>query len=154
MKQFLFILFVTCFIFFACSPGKKASSSTIKQGITGRITRERGNRMPMVDGPRGAAGGILTTVFVYMPTNISQVTRIGTSPIYTAINTTLVASVNTDSTGAFTLALPPGTYSVFIKREKQFYANLFDSNNNIALFTVEAGKLTKVNLTVNSSATY
>jgi hypothetical protein len=86
---------------------------------------------------------------VYEPTNINQVSRIGTSPVYTAISTKQVASVETDSTGAFTVDLPPGSYSLFVKQGKQFYSNLFDVNNNIAVFTVEEGKLTKADLEVS-----
>lgn len=126
----------------------------ITQGITGYITEAIGNQMPMKGEPLPTARGILTTVLVYEPTNISQVSRIGTSPIYTAINTKQVASVKTDSTGAFTIELPPGSYSLFVKQGKQFYSNLFDVNNNIALFTVEEGKLTRADLKVSSRASY
>jgi hypothetical protein len=154
MKQFLSILFLSCFGFFSCSSGKKGISSAVNQGVTGHITEVRGNQMPLQGIAPSKPKGILTTVFVYEPTNISQVTRIGSSALYTAISTKLVASVITDSSGAFTLALPAGSYSIFIKQGNRFYANLFDTNNNIAPFTVEIGKLTKVNLSVNSSATY
>lgn len=126
----------------------------ITQGITGLITEAIGNQMPMKNAPLPVGSGILTTVLVYEPTNISQVSRIGTSPVYTAISTKLVASVETDSTGAFTVDLPAGAYSLFVKQGKQFYANLFDVNNNIALFTVEEGKLTRADLKVSSKASY
>ncbi len=127
-----------------------------KQGITGVVTEVSGNQMPMKNAPRSYAGspGILTTVFVYQPTNISQVNRIETSPVYTAIHTKLVASIETDSTGKFAISLPPGSYSLFVKQGKGYYANLFDTNNNISLFTVKEGKLTEVKLTVNSKAFY
>lgn len=126
----------------------------VSQGIAGQITEHSGNQMPMKGGAPQVARGIKATVFIYEPTHISQVARIGGSASYTAINTKRVASAATDSLGAFTVSLPPGTYSVFIGQGKQFYANLFDANNNIALFTVEPGKLTRVNLAVNSAATY
>lgn len=138
----------------ACSSSKKANSSMITQGITGYITEVTGNQMPMKDAPLPVGRGILTTVLVYEPTNVSQVNRIGTSPVYTAISTKLVASVQTDSTGAFTVDLPTGSYSLFIQQGKQFYANLFDVNNNIALFAVEEGKLTRADLKVSSKASY
>ncbi|MDB5209844.1 MAG: carboxypeptidase regulatory-like protein [Sediminibacterium sp.] len=126
----------------------------ITQGITGTITEATGNQMPMKDGPPPFARGILTTVLVYEPTNISQVSRAGTSPLYTAISTKQVASVDTDSTGAFKIELPAGSYSLFIRQGKQFYANLYDAKNNIALFTVEEGKLTRADLKVSLKASY
>jgi hypothetical protein len=135
---------------------KKQASTLIKEGISGIVTEVSGNQMPMKNAPRANSGsfGILTTVFIYEPTNISQVSRIANSTVYTAIHTKRVASVETDSTGRFTIALPPGTYSLFVKQGKDFFANLFDTNNNISLFTVENGKLTEAKLTVNSKATY
>ena len=154
MKYILFFLLTVSMTGLGCSSAKKNKSSVIKQGLTGLITEATGNQMPMKGAAPQVPRGILTNVFIYEPTNLTQVNRIGTSAIYTAINTHLVASVATDSTGAFSLALPVGSYSVFIQRGKQFYANLFDTNNNIALFTVEENKLTTVHLTVSSSASY
>jgi hypothetical protein len=154
MKHILFFLFTLSAVFMACSSSKKANSSMITQGITGYITEATGNQMPMKDAPLPVGKGILTTVFIYEPTNINQVSRTGTSPVYTAISTKLVASAETDSTGAFTVDLPTGSYSLFIKQGKQFYANLFDVKNNIALFTVEEGKLTRADLKVSSKASY
>ncbi len=126
----------------------------IAQGINGTITAASGNQMPMKGAEPRVSKGIQCTVLVYEPTNISQVRRINTSPVYTAINTRLVASVNTDSTGSFTVSLPEGSYSLFIQQGKEFYANMFDVNNNIALFTVEKGKMTRARLVVNSGAAY
>jgi hypothetical protein len=154
MKHILFFLFTISAAFIACSSSKKNNSSMITQGITGYITEATGNQMPMKDAPLPVGRGILTTVLVYEPTNISQVRRIGTSPLYTAISTKLVASAETDSTGAFRVELPAGSYSLFIKQGNRFYANLFDVNNNIALFTVEEGKLTKADLKISSKASY
>ena len=154
MKQILFFLFSLSVIILGCSSAKNVKSSMVKQGITGVITETRGNQMPNPDASPALPRGIHTTVFIYEPTNITDVTRVGTSPIYTAINTKLVASVKTDSTGVFTIALPAGSYSLFVKQGKGFYANLFDTDNNIALFVVEDDKLTTVKLTVSSRATY
>jgi len=126
----------------------------ITQGINGTITEAIGNQMPMQNAPARIANGIRTTVLVYEPTNIRQVSRSGTAPLYTAISTKLVASVDTDSTGAFAVSLPAGSYSLFVKHGKELYANLFDTNNNIALFTVEEGKITKANLTVSLKASF
>lgn len=153
MKNILFLALAFGIAAFGCSSAKKAQSS-VDQGLTGRITEVKGNRMPMKDAVPSSGTGVLTTVLVYEPTNLDQVTRVGSSSFYTAIHTKLVASVNTDSTGAYTIALPEGTYSVFIQRDKQFYANLFDTANRIAPFTVEKGKLTTANLVISSGASY
>lgn len=154
MKHILFLVFAGCLAILGCSSAKKVSSSAITQGITGRITELTGNRMPMKDAEPAVPQPVMTTVFIYEPTHISQVTRTGTEPVYTAIATRLVASVETDSTGHFTVSLPVGSYSLFVKQGNHFYANLFDNNNNIALFTVEEGKLTQANLSVSNRASF
>lgn len=138
----------------SCSSAKKAHSAVITQGITGRVTELTGNRMPMKDAEPVVPKPVMTTVYIYEPTHISQVTRTGTEPVYTAIATRLVASVETDSTGHFTVSLPVGSYSLFVKQGDRYYANLFDNNNNIALFTVEEGKLTHANLSVSNRASF
>ncbi len=154
MKQILFFLFSSSIVILGCSSARNVKSSAVKQGITGFVTEVRGNQMPNPDAAPKSPKGIHTTVFVYEPTHISDVIREGTSPVYTAIRTKLVASIETDSTGAFTVALPSGAYSLFVAHGKGFYANLFDTNNHIALFVVEDDKLTQVKLTVSSRATY
>ncbi len=138
----------------ACSSSKKAKAIALQQGISGQVTEFSGNQMPMKDAPPRTGKPLVTTVFVYEPTHISQVTRNGTAPVYTAISTKLVASAETDSSGSFKIALPIGSYSLFVKQGNTYYANLFDTGNNIALFTVEEGKMTIANLTVTTKATY
>ena len=154
MKHILFYLFAMWFFIIGCSSVKKTDSSSETQGITGLVTRVTGNQMPGPGATKPPPKGIPATILIYEPTHTSQVTQSGTSPLYTAINTRLVASVMSDSTGLFTVALPAGSYSLFVKQGKLFFANLFDTNNNISLFTVEEGKLTKIKLTVNSGASY
>jgi hypothetical protein len=153
MKHILFFTLSLVVIAFGCSSAKKAQTST-DQGLTGRITEVKGNQMPMKDAAPSAGKGVLTKVLIYEPTTISQTTRVGTSSFYTAIHTKQVASVDTDSTGAYTISLPEGSYSVFIQRDKQFYANLFDTGNRIAHFTVEKGKLTTANLVISAGASH
>ena len=110
--------------------------------------------MPGPGSSKSIPKGTPATVLVFEPTTISQVTQSGTSPLYTAISTQRVASVRADSSGQFIVALPPGSYSLFVKQGKLFFANSFDTNNHINLFTVEEGKLTRVKLIVNSAASY
>jgi hypothetical protein len=155
MKHILFLAVTAAVAGFACTSAKNSQSQAISQGLTGRITEVTGNQMPMKDASPKTPPGVLTTVYIYEPTNLSQVTQVKNSPAeYTEIRTKQVASVTTDSTGHFSVALPSGSYSVFVGHKNRFYANLFDSQNNIAQFTVEANKLTTANLTISSSARF
>lgn len=154
MKRNLFFLFSILLLSGACSSAKKAARNAIKQGIQGTVTEPIGNQMPMKGSPPPVPRAVKTTVFIYEPTRLMDVQQIGGSPVYTAIRTKRVASVETDSTGAFQIALPVGSYSLFVKQGNQFYANLFDSQNRIALFEVEEGKLTIAKLSVSSQANF
>lgn len=156
MRHILFIAFLGILTIYACSSAKKTKSIEITQGISGVIAELKGNQMPMKGAPANEPKPIpAATLFVYEPTNLSDVTKSQISPIlYTSINTKMVASVLSDSTGRFSVALPPGTYSLFVQQGKLFFANLFDSQNNIQLVTVEADKVTQFNITINSGATY
>ena len=154
MKHILFSLFAAVLALGACSSAKKAHSSGITQGISGTVTELTGNQMPMKDAPLSSPRPVLTTVLVYEPTNLSQVSRMGGTALYTDIRTKQVASVDTDSTGAFRVALPAGSYSLFVKTAKGYYANLFDTENNIALFKVEEGQVTVARLSVTDKAVF
>ena len=126
----------------------------VEQGLSGYIKEIKGNQMPSPDVQPEAPKGVRTTVYIYEPTNISQVVRIGNSPFYNAIRTKLIKSVESDSLGYFITPLPVGTYSLFTKVDGKFYANSFDAQNNIAPATVEENKLTKVNFLISARATY
>jgi hypothetical protein len=155
MKKILFILLLTGFSLTYCSTSRKATLVSVQQGIAGLVTESIGNQMPMKGRLPAQPKGIATTVYFYEPTQLNQtLSNEPNSGYYTLIKTRLVASTDTDSTGAFAISLPAGKYSVFVKKGLYYYANLFDAQNNIALFTVEADQLTKINLTVNSAATY
>ncbi len=154
MKQILFLVCSISVLFMACSASKKGKNSLISQGLTGKITELSGNQMPLADAPKPVPKGILTTLYVYESTLRSQVQSVGNAPIYTSIATKRVASVDTDSTGNYTVTLPPGSYSLFVKLGDQFYANLFNEKDQIALFTVEEGRLTTANLTVSVKAKF
>jgi hypothetical protein len=152
MKQIL--LFFTFFILIhmSCSPQKKVQSPA--EGITGYVYKVSGNQMPMKDAVSEPGKGIKTTIYIYVLTNISQVQRVGVSPFYTSIHSKLVTTVTSDSTGAFTVGLAAGSYSLFTKYDDRFYANMYDGNNNIAPIVVEKGKLTKTKIIMDAEAVY
>jgi len=155
MRHILFVLFLAILTFSACSSSKKAQTAEIEQGISGIITEVKGNQMPKVGIPPAVPKPVTTTLYVYEPTHISQVKPLETgSPLYTVINSKLVASVVSDSLGRYSVALPMGTYSVFVKKGNYFFANLFDTQNNIQLVSVDTGKVTQMNILINSGATY
>lgn len=154
MKQFLFILSFFSLITMACSTQQKTAAQLPAQGITGYVYRVSGNQMPMKDAAAASPKGIATTVYIYELTNTGQVQRDGVSAYYTAIRSKLVTTVTSDSTGAFTVGLAEGSYSLFTKYGDRFYANIYDGNNNIAPIIVEKGKLTKTKINMDGEAVY
>lgn len=128
-----------------------------QSGIKGRLRVVSGNRMPSPPRRAGdtirqlqAGPGVKGTICVFELTNDTQVTRRGTSPWCEAVHTRLIRQIDTDDKGNFAIPLPPGTYSVFTKKDKLYYASRRDQQNNIAPVKVLPGKMTWVDLRVES----
>jgi hypothetical protein len=130
------------------------STNNLKQGIRGTVKEETGNRMPGPGRELPPPNPVQTTVYIYELTSLSQVVQSGTSPLYSDIKTRLVDSVATDREGNFALSLKPGNYSVFVRVDGKFFANSFDARNNIAPVTVEANRISEVNIVINDKASY
>jgi len=162
MKRVLFYVFTLIFWGIACKTPKGNSTAepavtktaTITQGIVGEVTEITGNQMPMVGVPAPTPRPFKTTVYIYDSTHISKVQQIGTSPLFSMINTRLVQKLDTNEAGQFSAALPAGTYSVFVLKGGAFFANQFDEKNNIGICRVEVGKQTRLQITVNTDASY
>jgi len=153
MLFFLF-LFVAIFLpFWGCKPPQKKKVEPMVQGVKGLVTALTGNQMPRIGAPPSVPQAYPTTVFFYEPTNITRTQQWNQGPLFNNIYTKLIATVDTDSTGAFIAKLPVGTYSVFVQVGQQFYANSFDIRNNINLVTVDQDKLTEMNIVVNYTST-
>ena len=125
-----------------------------KEGIKGKIYRVQGNQMPAPGEPSTLPQPFQTTLYIYELTNMAQVKRASEASFYTAINTKLVKEIRADKKGAFKVKLPPGQYSLFVKKDDLFYANIFDDKNNIAPVTVEKGKYTTVEVKADYGAVY
>ncbi|HXD78438.1 MAG TPA: carboxypeptidase-like regulatory domain-containing protein [Puia sp.] len=130
-------------------------------GLQGRLYLVGGNRMPSPPRHAKAPGddtvrhppkgpGIKGTICVFELTNDRQVTRQGTSPYCEAVHTKLIRQADTDDKGNFRIPLPPGTYSVFTRKGKLFYATRRDEQNNIAPVKVLPGKMTRLDISVES----
>ncbi len=165
MRPILFLVFCISVATFSCKVSKQqkkventpASLPNVKQGVRGLVLQATGNQMPSPNNSgqkKNAGNPYPTTVFFYEPTNINQVIRVNQGPLYNIINTKLISTVKTDSTGAFIADLPIGTYSIFVQVDKLFFANNFDIRNNISLVSVEANKVAEIKIIVNNNANY
>ena len=138
----------------ACSSTKHSNISMIKQGITGYVYEVKGNQMPMIGEEPPKPKGVATAVYIYEATNINQVQRLGVSTFYTAIYTKQIGLIQSDSTGHFSIELPVGNYSLFVKIGEKYYANRFNEKNDINLYKVEDSKVTDGRITINYAAAY
>lgn len=120
------------------------------QGIEGVARRPSGNHMPSPRHHPSPPAGVKTTICVFSLTNISQVKKAGNAGRFSAVQTRLIRQVDTDDSGRFHIDLPPGTYSVFTKKDNVFYATRRDEKNNIAPVEVLPGKMTRVECSVES----
>src|SRR5260221_4879935 len=135
-------------------PGEQQSS-----GIPGTVYRLAGNHMPAPNRPSHPSAdtgahppaGVKATVCIFQLTSDTQVIRQGqSSPYYRAVLTRLIRQIETDDKGHFEVLLPPGTYSVFTKKDDLFYASRRDEKNHIAPVEVLPGKMTRVECSVES----
>lgn len=138
MNRLTHLLIISLFLFVSCDtesevesvrytdsdPPRNSQSVTIKQGVWGDVWFWSGNFMPP---GRGEICQVIRKVLVYELTTKEEVDKVGYTPFYTAIHTKLIASVNSDVTGFFELKLEPGTYSLFVEEDDNYYSNLYNS---------------------------
>ncbi len=125
-----------------------------KTGIEGYIFRISGNRMPSPDAKLSPPKGVKAILYVYELTSLNQVSKQGETAFYSSVRSRLVQTVSSDDSGYFFLALPPGEYSLFTKKDALFYANNFDGDNHIAPVKVLPHKVTQVNVNIDYDAAY
>jgi hypothetical protein len=149
---FGFVLIVA--VIYACGSTKKSKTVTMTQGITGNVVEIVGNQMPMKGEEPPKPKGIKAEILVYEKTNINQVVKDASTGFFTSITTQKIATVISDSTGNFSVALPVGTYSLFVKMGNRYYANLFNQFNDINTVTVDSAAITTTTIRINHKAVY
>ncbi len=149
-----FTLAIITTTFIACLSTKKLNITTAGQGITGYVVENQGNRMPMKGIEQKISKGFVCTIIIFEPTSINETTPHNISNLYEIIHTKQVSLVETDSSGHFSVDLPAGKYSLFIRLGNKYYANLFNQFNQIGLFEVLPNKYTEAKLIMNKTATF
>ncbi len=133
---------------------------TVDQGVTGTIIIQEGNCMPHVsEEPEPNPDCIIytakRTVYIYEYTTADQVVidpELDLPYFFSHVETELVETVSSDADGFFEVALPPGTYSLFILEKDALYANLWDSQGGIQPVTVVPDEMASVVLKISHSA--
>ena len=153
MLKKLFTLFTAVGIVLSCST-TKSNQNPKGQGIEGFVYEQIGNQMPSPDKPSSPGKPLQTHVFVYQLTHISQVQQQSFNPIFTYVGTKLIDSALTDGTGHFSISLPSGRYSLFVRRNNALFANIYDIENNICPVEVTANKWSEIKISVTDKAAF
>jgi len=130
------------------------SRPELSQGLEGYVYRISGNQMPSPNAKPHPLKGIRTGLYIYELTRLDQVQRLNQSAFYSHIRSKYIGMVITDSSGFFRIALPTGKYSLFVKKDSLFYANLFDQYNHINPAEVFPGKLSRIEFRMDFDASY
>jgi len=133
------------------SPGNLAPKLQNSEGITGYVHVLKGNQMPMNGKAESAGRGTLCEVYIFPAVPVSN--AVGTNPLFNNINARLVATVKTDSTGHYTVHVPPGKYSLFVKEDKGFFSNEID-DGCLTPVNVHAHQLAVKNINVTIQSTF
>ncbi|RRA98987.1 hypothetical protein [Larkinella rosea] len=137
-------------LFTACKTGERNKSF---QGICGTVIFKSGNHMPGPSRPQPKGQPVVRDVLIYELTKIDQ-TEATDDGFYSKIKTKLVKQVKSGKDGQFCVSLPPGSYSVFVREEKGFYANLSDGQNNIYPVTVEKDRRSTITVDITYQAVF
>lgn len=149
----LFAVFIVIAAFaFSCKTKKMEG-----QGIQGQVFWVEGNQMPKIveegDEPdQPEKKGVKRVLRIHELTHINQAS-LGDA-LFGDIETPLVAEVETDESGRFSVALPPGKYSVFTVEEKGYFANIFDLDSYINPIEVKENAWTQADILINYAAFY
>ena len=132
-------------------PPDQSRRVTISQGVWGNVWLWQGDFMPA--NPSGTITPVRRSVYVHELTARSQTVPSPDkdSRFFEAVQTPLVARVESDSRGFFQVELPPGRYSLFVGENGRLYAN---GSDHIRPVQVSAGTVTKAQIDINYQATY
>lgn len=153
LKRLFYVVFMGFLLTTAgCAAQKKKDS----QGISGTVLWRSGNLMPSPDVKVAKSKGspIVREIFIYELTRNTQTEPAEEAGFYQKINAKLIKKVTSNQAGRFKVDLPAGYYSLFVKEDKGFYANLFDDAMNINPVHIQQGKWEKMDIIVDYAAVY
>ena len=130
---------------------KLQTEPTIQEGIYGSVIERYGDWMPTIGQyPKGGERPIKREVYVYEYTKMSDVKSFGYVHFdMDTMPTALVARTQSSKNGFFEIALPAGTYSVFIEDEGKLYCSSGDGQGGLNPITVKSGEAHEVTLVLD-----
>jgi hypothetical protein len=131
------------------------SATSLSQGVKGTVLWLEGNFMPGPGTTSGLTEPVSREVRFYEPVTAADiVVATGrSSTLYETINGVLVASVTSAQDGSFEVGLPPGTYSVFVEDEGDWFCNAASAAGECPV-TVTAGAFANYVIRIDYAASY
>jgi len=127
---------------------------SITQGVWGNVWFWEGDFMPIIDPVHAKITPVIREIYIYEPTDDSMVEPSDGGTFFTSINSTLIATIRSDSDGFFQVSLAPGKYSFFVKEDTLFYANRWDGDGHILSAIVMENSVTKNKIDITYKAVY
>ncbi len=104
-----------------------------------------------------SSGGItpvIRDVYIYEETTLDDVEEADQEGgFFLSISTNLVAELKSDNTGFYQQKLPPGKYSIFVKENGLFYADLF-SEERIMPVDISENSIVKNQIDITYKAAF
>jgi hypothetical protein len=132
--------------------------TTNQSGIRGKVVRLTGDHMPTLVDPalkkiaaRGQSQRMQTSVWVFAGRIPGQDPRWAISAAKQ--HPKLLGQMKTNARGEFTIALPPGEYTLFAQYSSDLYLNSFMGDGNYSTVQVEIG-VTTVDLVNSENAVF
>lgn len=150
MTRSIFLMLLICWA--ASDTNGQKPRKKPQEGIFGKVHWIEGNQMPGPDQKFAPPTGVARDILIYEATRLDQTTQQAT--FFREIQTKLVAETKSHPDGTFRIALPPGTYSIFVREPNGLFANLFDKNNLINPVVVKSKSFTWVTIAVDYQAAY
>ena len=148
-----YVCILSLFLFSSCKTNKIST-----QGIKGQIFWVEGNQMPQAKSEGSTSVSPAAKRPVKRTIQIHQLTHINEASLgdylFGNIETPLVASVETNNEGEFSVKLPPGKYSIFTVEENGYFASIFDLDSYIHPVKVEENEWSKIEITIDYKASF
>lgn len=120
-----------------------------RQGIKGEVFWLGGNQMPALGRQSSDPDqGVVREILFYEATHLKDVDQIADG-LFTNVKTKLIATARSLPDGSFTIRLPPGEYSVFVKETGGLFANLVDRTNTLNPVTVKPKQYAWLTITID-----
>jgi hypothetical protein len=154
MRNCLGLSIVTCLFALTISCAR-LPKGIVASNFSGHIYEQKFNNMPMMDKAKSKGRPIISTLYIYEPTRLNQIVDgLVPGPIVSKINSILIDSVSSDNTGAFSMYLKPGKYSVFVKYENGYYVPFYSGKDWASIIETKPNEKTELDIQVKVNSSY